>query len=98
MYEFFRGYSEPGVPSFAKFAQSTGFTVDELSAFRAEAEFERSWRECAEIRKDLLIDAALIKRFDSSLTKFLLGAEFGLGGEDSTADNRLEVTLEVLGE
>ena len=98
MYTYFITYSEStGAPSFDKFARSIGVTLSELRDFRRHSEFERSWNECNEIRKDYLIDTALSKRFDSSLVKFLLSAEFALG-EDTQDENdkNLYVTLEVI--
>ena len=91
MYAYFLGYSEPGLPSFAKFARSIGITLEELMAFRGRGRFDAAWRECSEIRRDYLIDNALCKRFDASFTKFLLAEETTT---DSTADFKL--TLQVV--
>lgn len=98
LYTFFITYSDnQGAPSFIKFARSIGITLDELERFREHSEFERAYRECNEIRRDYLIDGALTKRYDSSLVKFLLGAEFGMGEKDKEKeDTGLTVTLEVL--
>ena len=96
LYSFFVTYSDgSGVPSFSKFARSIGATVEEIQYFRKNEEFERAYEECNEIRRDYLIDNALCKRFDSSLTKFLLSSEYGMG-EHKNEDKELEVTLEVL--
>ncbi len=97
LYTFFIGYSETlGAPSFAKFARSIGATCQDIQRFRKYAEFERAYEECNEIRRDYLIDNALCKKFDSSLTKFLLSEEFGMGEKKSEEDRELELTLEVL--
>lgn len=97
MYLYFCGYSEAGAPSFVKFAKSIGVTTEELQAYRRYPEFERSYRECNEIRRDYLIDSALTKRQDSSLVKFLLSCEFGMGDEKPKAEEQcLTVTLEVV--
>ena len=73
LYTYFVTYQETtGAPSFSKFARSIGVTVEELSAFRRHREFDEAYRECNEIRRDYLIDNALCKRFDGSVTKFLL--------------------------
>ena len=96
IYTFFRGYSEAGAPSLVKFAMQTGVTLEELRSWRENSEFDRACRECAEIRRDYLIDAALTRRYDGSMTKFLLSTEFGMGEDEH--DGRLEVTLEVMGE
>ena len=98
LYTFFITYSDSArAPSFMKFAKSIGITLDELERFREHSEFERAYRECNEIRRDYLIDGALTKRYDSSLVKFLLSAEFGMGDKDKEKeDTGLAVTLEVL--
>ena len=98
LYSFFLGYSEAvGAPSFSKFARSIGATLREVESFREHTEFDRAYEECNEIRRDYLIDNALCKRFDGSLTKFLLTTEFGMGEEkEDAADNRFDFTLEVL--
>ena len=97
LYAFFIGYSEQlGAPSFAKFARSIGVTCADIQKFRKYAEFERAYEECNEIRRDYLIDNALCKRFDGSLTKFLLCEEFGMGEKKAEDDRELELTLEVL--
>ena len=98
LYTFFISYSETaGAPSFTKFARSIGATLEDIEAFRAHREFERAYRECNEIRRDYLIDAALTRRYDSSFSKFLLTAEFGMGErEKDKEENDLQVTLEVL--
>ena len=99
LYTFFTSYSDTGAPSFAKFARSVGITVEDVNAFRVHKEFERAYRECSEIRRDYLIDTALSKRSDSSIVKFLLTAEFGMKDkEENISDNRLEVTVEIVGD
>lgn len=96
LYAFFRDYSESGAPSLSKFAVRCGVTLKELEEWRADAEFDRACAECAELRRDMLIDAALTKRHDASFTKFLLTAEFGMGESAKDADGRLEVSIEVV--
>ena len=99
LYTFFLGYDGPGVPSFSKFARSIGMTLSDLERFREKREFERAYQECSEIRRDYLIDNGLVKRFDSSFTKFLLGTEYGMGDARSVeADSELKVTVEVIGD
>jgi len=99
LYTYFKSYSEPGAPSFDKFAVSIGATLEELMALRKHKELERAWRECSEIRRDYLIDTALAKRQDSSLVRFLLCAEYGMKDErQEEKDTRLEVTVEVIGD
>ena len=98
LYSFFLGYSEAGgAPSFSKFARSIGATAKDIQGFRKHTEFERAYEECNEIRRDYLIDNALCKRFDGSVTKFLLSAEFGMGDHSEENDDRsIDFTLEVL--
>ncbi len=99
MYTFFRDYNGDGVPSFSKFALSSGLTLEGLHEMRRHPKFDEAYRECLEIRRDRLIDAALSKRHDSSLTKFLLSAEYKMGEQTAPAgENGIELTLEVIGE
>ena len=99
LYTFFISQSAEGVPSFDKFARSIGATLKEIEDFRKHSEFERAYCECNEIRRDYLIDAALTRRYDPSLVKFLLSAEFGMGEKEKEKEETgLTVTLEVLGE
>ena len=98
IYSFFIGYNESsGAPSFLKFARSIGVTLSDIEAWREKEEFNRAYIECSEIRRDYLIDSALAKRFDASVTKFLLSSEFGMGEKKvDESDTGLELTLEVL--
>ena len=99
LYTFFLNYDGIGAPSFSKFARSVGITVAELEGYRSHSEFERAYQECSEIRRDYLIDNGLVKRFDSSLTKFLLSSEYGMGDTKGTGeDKEIKVTLEVIGD
>ena len=99
IYTFFLNYDGPGLPSLSKFARSIGTTLQEIEAFRGHGEFERAYQECSEIRRDYLIDNGLVKRFDSSFTKFLLNSEYGMGGDKVTDDDKeIKVTLEVIGD
>ena len=99
LYTFFLNYDGPGAPSFSKFARSIGITLAELEAYREHREFKRAYQECSEIRRDYLIDNGLVKRFDSSFTKFLLTTEFGMGDAKVTdEDKEIKVTLEVIGD
>jgi hypothetical protein len=91
MYIFFKSYADQGAPSFIKFAESIGVTYKDLEGFRAHSEFDRSYRECSEIRRDYLIDNALTRRFDPSLVKYLLENERIRGGDEDSLEIRLEV-------
>ena len=99
LYTFFLNYEGPGAPSFSKFARSIGATLSDVEQFRRHGEFERAYQECSEIRRDYLIDNGLVKRFDSSFTKFLLCSEYGMGDAKSLGeDKEINVTLEVIGD
>ena len=99
IYTFFLNYDGPGAPSFSKFARSIGATLSDIERYRRHGEFERAYQECSEIRRDYLIDNGLVKRFDSSFTKFVLNSEYGMGdGKVSDEDKELKVTLEVIGD
>jgi hypothetical protein len=69
------------IPSISKFARRMAITVGDVEKFREHSEFEKAYKEVNEIRRDYLIDSALMKRFDSSFTKFILTEEFGNTGE-----------------
>ena len=97
LYTFFISHQDVGVPpSFSKFARSIGCTLSEIEAWRKNRSFDRAWRECIEIRRDYLTDMALTRRFDPSLVKFLLGAEFGVG--EDKGDGELAVSVTVVGD
>jgi hypothetical protein len=99
LYTFFLSFDGVGAPSFSKFARSIGATLSDIERFRRHGEFERAYQECSEIRRDYLIDNGLVKRFDSSFTKFLLNAEYGMGeARMSDEDKDIKVTLEVIGD
>ena len=100
LYSFFVTYKETdGAPSFSKFARSIGATTAEIEEMRQHTEFDRAYRECSEIRRDYLIDRALCKKFDGSVTKFLLTSEFGMGEDkDTESDSAFDLTLTVLSE
>ena len=91
LYRFFIGYEGSGAPSFNKFARSIGVTMEDVELFRSHKGFDRSYRECSEIRRDYLIDNALTRRFDPSFVKYLLSEK-----ESSEGDGELTVTVEVV--
>ena len=92
MYLFFADYDEQGVPSFSKFARTKGLTLEELLSFRKKRLFEKAYAECIEIRRDMLIDRALVKRFDPSFVKYLLDSE----GESGGGAEEIRFNLEVI--
>ncbi len=92
MYRFFRGFSESGAPSFQKFAASIGVLYEDVQSWRKYPKFDRSYRECSEIRRDYLIDNALSRRFDCSFVKFLLSCD---AESDENADD-ISLKVEVV--
>ena len=97
MYTYFISFNDFGAPSFSKFARSIGATLKTVEEFRSRREFQKAYEECSEIRRDYLIDNALAKRFDASVTKFLLASEYGMDREDLSEDEKnLTVSLEVI--
>lgn len=94
LYTYFISATET-VPSFSKFARSIGLTLEDLSSFREKGEFDKAWRDCIEIRRDYLIDAALAKRADPSFVKYLLSEEEAARGERSGSDE-LAVCISVV--
>ena len=99
IYTYFLNFDGPGAPSLAKFARSIGVTVSDLEEYRKHKEFERAYQECSEIRRDYLIDNGLVKRFDSSFTRFILNSEYAMGeAKPSDEDKEIKVTLEVIGD
>ena len=96
LYTYFVTYDDTfGAPSFSKFARSIGATVRDIERFRTHAKFDEAYRECNEIRRDYLIDAALTKRFDPSFAKFLLSE---IDTDKAASDEDIRFTLEVLSE
>lgn len=97
LYRFFlRCVSSGELPSLGKFARENRLTLEELKSFESRKEMARAVRECNEIRRDYLIDQALCKRADSSLVKFLLVAEYGMGEKSESGEDDLSVTLTVV--
>ena len=92
LYGFFNSWQDTGLPSFDKFARSIGTTAEALREMRKHSEFDRAWRECIEIRRDYLIDAALTRRFDPSFAKFLITEE--AGGEEAGESLAVSITVE----
>lgn len=53
MYCFFKDFTGDGLPSFSKFARSEKMTLERLKSYRENPEFDRIFRECKEIRRDM---------------------------------------------
>ena len=98
LYSFFLNTAESGnLPSFEKFARSIGVTLEEIEQMRSHKKFDMAYREAGEIRRDYLIEAALMRRYDPSFTKFLLSYEYGMDEKArEKEDTGIEVTLKVL--
>ena len=95
LYAFFIGQRDSTIPSFSKFAVSIGACLEDVKEWRKYREFDRAWRECSEIRRDYLIDAALTRRLDGSFAKFLLTEEVSAYPEESGG---IDFTLRVVDE
>ena len=91
MYRYFRGFTDTGAPSFQKFAASIGVLLEDLESWRRYSAFDRSYRECSEIRRDYLIDNALTRRMDPSFVKFLLCDDKEVGAADEEISVKVEV-------
>ena len=98
MYNYFRCYDDDGgAPSFVKFAVRSGLTVADLLSFRKNRKFDLSYLACCEIRRDYLIDKALLRKFDPSFVKFLLSeGKEGVGDDADSEKTALSVTIEVV--
>lgn len=90
MYCFFRDFTGDGLPSFSKFARISGLTLETLKTYREDSEFDRIFRECREIRRDIMIDRAFTRRGDGSFAKYLLGEE------EECYEDRIDLTLTVV--
>lgn len=91
MLAFFLATASDGqAPSFDKFARQEKMTLSELEALCEDKDFNEAYRECGEIRRDYLIDAALTKRFDPSFVKFLLSLE-----DEKETDGAKEISVTV---
>ena len=92
LYTFFVSSVENGeIPSISKFARRYALTVEDVEKFRSHKEFDKAYKEANEIRRDYLIDSALVKKFDSSFTKFLLSEVFS----DEKADDSIDINVKV---
>ena len=100
MYTYFKCFNGMGAPSLSKFARECGMTLSDLLSFKEKhREFRRACEECSEIRRDYLIDNALGKKQDATLTRFILSAEYGMGDDKAdTASEPVVVTVEVIGD
>ena len=92
LYIFFKDYDGEGLPSFTKFAKNHGLTTEELESFRRYSSFDRAYRECLEIRRDLIIDRALSRKFDGSVSKLLLTES----DSERVIDDSIKFTLKVV--
>ncbi len=75
------------LPSFVRFAHREGIDMQTLRNLCAKnSSFARVYEECEKILEDRIIDGALHKRLDSSFSKFLLAARFGLCEKKNETD------------
>lgn len=93
LYTYFIGAVTNGeIPSISKFARQNALTVEDVMRFREHSEFEKAYREANEIRRDYLIDSALMRRFDSSFAKFILTEELT---QESDSEGSVTVNIKV---
>ena len=92
LYTFFITCTESGeIPSISKFARRYALTVEDVEKFRSHKEFDKAYKEANEIRRDYLIDSALVKKFDPSFTKFILSEDF----TDEKTEESIDINVKV---
>ena len=62
-------------PTFARFAAELGVDLVDLQAWRSHPEFHRAYLACEALQKSILVENAMIGRYDSSFAKLLLTSE-----------------------
>ena len=99
MLSYFSYTGEKGLPSFAKFAACTGYTLSALESFRGEHEdFASAYDECRARLFDMIAEGALTKKYDGSFAKFLLsgGLDFRASCEDNEESEEFKVKITVI--
>ena len=62
-------------PTFARFAAELGVTLGELLAWRKHPSFDRAYLACEALQRSLVIENAMLGRYDSSFAKMYLTSE-----------------------
>lgn len=84
---------EERYPSFSKFARSIGVHESTLYIWADKyPSFRNTKTECEAIQRDLLVNNALIEKFNPAFTKFLLSANHGMSEKTETDSS---ITLKV---
>ena len=96
MLEFFEECEKDGVyPSFAKFARMIGVHESTLRIWaESNPRFHSIKDDCEGIQKDILVQNALIERYNPGFTKFLLSANHGMR-EKTESDVNMNANAEV---
>ena len=69
-------------PTFARFAAEIGVSLGELLAWRKHPSFDRAYLACEALQRSLVIENAMLGRYDSSFAKLFLTSE----GQSATAE------------
>ena len=83
--------AEGEIPSFIKFARREGLQLGELEAQLSRGVLSEVRRTCEALRREHLIDRALLRRYDPSFVKYLLEAEQTAVEGDGTLAVQIEV-------
>ena len=62
-------------PTFARFAAEIGVSLAEVLAWRKHADFDRAYLACEALQRSLVIENAMLGRYDSSFAKLFLTSE-----------------------
>lgn len=82
------------IPSFVRFARSEGIFTDDLLLYKEKnAFFSRIYTECEKIRTDRIIDGALHKRLDASVSRMLIAAYTGLSDKAAPEDTQFQLKI-----
>lgn len=85
------------LPSFVSFAREIGITLGELEELRiCHEDLALACEECMKMQKQLLIDAALAKKVDSSFAKYYLDNYFDRASVGNSSHPFEEYTSEEL--
>lgn len=100
MLSYFRTAGTPGseyeedIPSFVRFAQREDLFTEDLLTFQEENTFfGRVYAECEKIRTDRIIDGALHKRFDASVSRMLIAAYAGISDKAAPEDAQFQLKI-----
>lgn len=95
---YFSYTDERVLPSFAKFAAYTGYTLSDFEQFREEhKDFASAYDECRARLYDMIAEGALTKKYDGSFAKFLLSGgldfRFSCDGNEESDEFNVKITV-----